>query len=128
MPRGGLSAISTPGGPFEDQQADAVLFSAIREGLQGSGVKIVEDERDINNRDFAIDIAEALARLMEMDGQITAGTGFSGPKGFPFRAGVFPPRAGQGGQLGAVKLFARRVLAQPNRLVIGGSCCARQLS
>jgi hypothetical protein len=26
----------------------------------------------------------------------TAGTGFSGPdKGFPFRAGVFPPRAGQ---------------------------------
>lgn len=64
LPLGGVSMISTPGGPFADEKADGVLFSAIREGLDGSGVKVVEDTRDVNDEGFARDIAEALARLM----------------------------------------------------------------
>ncbi|ROV89441.1 hypothetical protein VMCG_10217 [Cytospora schulzeri] len=64
LPLGGVSMISTPGGPFTDERADSVLFSTLREGLAGSGIELVEDERDINDKGFAHDIAEALARLM----------------------------------------------------------------
>lgn len=64
LPLGGVSMIATPGGPFADKKADSVLFSTIREGLSGSGIKVVEDQRDINDKGFAHDIAEELARLM----------------------------------------------------------------
>lgn len=64
LPLGGVSMIATPGGPFEDQEADEMLFQTITEGLKGSDIKIVEDERDINDKGFAADIADALARLM----------------------------------------------------------------
>ncbi|RFU81029.1 transcriptional regulator [Trichoderma arundinaceum] len=61
IPKGGVSMIAVPGGPFEDEQADKALFEAVRTGLSGSGIKIVEDGRDINDEGFAEDIAEALA-------------------------------------------------------------------
>jgi uncharacterized protein (UPF0261 family) len=60
LPTGGLSMISTPDGPFADAGADEALFDAIRTGLQGSGINVVEDGRDINDRGFACEIAEAL--------------------------------------------------------------------
>ncbi|CAN8098123.1 unnamed protein product [Discula destructiva] len=66
LPLGGVSMISTPGGPFADQEADEILFQTLREGLKGSDVKLVEDERDINDKGFATDIADELARLMEL--------------------------------------------------------------
>lgn len=64
LPLGGVSMIATPGGPFADEAADRVLFSTVREGLAGSGIKVVDDERHVNDSGFAHDIAEALARLM----------------------------------------------------------------
>lgn len=64
LPLGGVSMISTPGGPFADEKADHALFSTIKEGLKQSGIIIVEDQRDINDQGFAKDIAEALAQLM----------------------------------------------------------------
>lgn len=64
LPLGGVSMLSTPGAPFEDRDADEVLFGTIREGLKGSGVEVVEDKRDINDEGFAKDIANALARMM----------------------------------------------------------------
>lgn len=64
LPLGGVSMISTSGGPFADEKADDALFSTLREGLKGSGVKVVEDKRDINDKGFAIDIADALAQMM----------------------------------------------------------------
>lgn len=64
LPLGGVSMISTHGGPFADAKADEVLFSTIREGLKGSEIKVIEDKREINDQAFAEDIAEALARLM----------------------------------------------------------------
>ncbi|TFB03074.1 UPF0261 protein [Trichoderma ghanense] len=60
IPKGGVSMIAVPGGPFEDREADAALFEAIRKGLSGSGIEIVEDERHVNDEGFARDIAEAL--------------------------------------------------------------------
>ncbi|KAL2275163.1 hypothetical protein FJTKL_02494 [Diaporthe vaccinii] len=64
IPLGGVSMIATPGGPFADDEADRVLFSSVRDGLAGSGIKVVEDKRDINDEGFAHDIADALAGLL----------------------------------------------------------------
>lgn len=64
LPLGGISMISTPGGPFADAKADAALFNAIKEGLADSGIRVVEDKRDVNDQSFARDIAEALVHKM----------------------------------------------------------------
>lgn len=60
IPKGGVSMLSVPGGPFEDKEADEALFEAVKKGLSGSGIEIVEDERHVNDEGFARDIAEAL--------------------------------------------------------------------
>jgi uncharacterized protein (UPF0261 family) len=60
IPKGGVSMIAVPGKPFADKKADEALFEAVRQGLEGSGVTIVEDERHVNDGSFAKDIAEAL--------------------------------------------------------------------
>ncbi|POS80118.1 transcriptional regulator [Diaporthe helianthi] len=64
MPLGGVSIIATPDGPFADEEADQALFSCVRDGLAGSGIKVVEDKRDVNDEGFAHDIADALAGLL----------------------------------------------------------------
>ena len=60
LPKGGISMIATPDGPFADREADTVLFQTIKEGLAQSGIEVVEDERSINDAGFAHAIAEAL--------------------------------------------------------------------
>jgi uncharacterized protein (UPF0261 family) len=64
IPRGGVSMIAKKGGPFEDGKADDALLRSIHEGLQGSGIDVVDDERDVNDPGFAHDIAEALVKKM----------------------------------------------------------------
>jgi uncharacterized protein (UPF0261 family) len=64
LPKGGVSMISTPGAPFEDKEADQKMFGVIREGLEGSGIDVVEREEAVNDKEFAIGIAEALVRKM----------------------------------------------------------------
>lgn len=61
IPQGGVSMLAVKGQPFADRAADSALFTALREGLKDTGVKIVEDKRDINNKDLAKDIAVSLA-------------------------------------------------------------------
>lgn len=53
LPLRGVSAISTEGGPFADLAADEALFEAVREGLRGSSVQLVELDLDINDPQFA---------------------------------------------------------------------------
>jgi uncharacterized protein (UPF0261 family) len=60
LPRGGVSMIAVPDGPFEDTSVDAILFQVIKDGLAASGIEVVDDERAINDEKFAHDIAEAL--------------------------------------------------------------------
>jgi uncharacterized protein (UPF0261 family) len=60
LPKGGISMIATPDGPFVDREADTMLFQVIKEGLAHSGIEVVEDERSINDAGFAHAIAEAL--------------------------------------------------------------------
>ncbi|KAL5334291.1 hypothetical protein BJX70DRAFT_378700 [Aspergillus crustosus] len=64
IPEGGVSVMSKSGGVFEDRSVDSVLFRTVREGLQGSGVRVVDDQRDANNGGFAVDVAERLMRLL----------------------------------------------------------------
>lgn len=66
IPKGGVSMISTKDGPFEDKEADNVLFETIRDGLSGSKVDVIEDERSVNDEGFAKDIAEALVAKMRL--------------------------------------------------------------
>ncbi|KAF2645305.1 hypothetical protein P280DRAFT_116736 [Massarina eburnea CBS 473.64] len=66
LPMGGISMIATPDGPFADAEADTALSEAIRSGLSNTGIKIVDDDRAINDESFAHDIAEALVRKMDL--------------------------------------------------------------
>jgi uncharacterized protein (UPF0261 family) len=60
LPLRAVSAISVAGGPFFDAEADAALFDAIRDGLAGSKVNIVELDMDINDPRFAAAMANEL--------------------------------------------------------------------
>lgn len=66
LPKGGVSMIATPDAPFHDAQADEAIFSAIKSGIQGTDVRLVEDDRAINDEGFAVDIAERLVSMMEV--------------------------------------------------------------
>ena len=71
LPLGGISAIATEGGPFFDSEADAALFSAIRTGLEGSGVPLLELDTDINSPVFAEAIANQLHTSIVSQRQLT---------------------------------------------------------
>lgn len=66
LPKGGVSGISTKGAVFEDRDADTALFDTLRSGLEGR-VRIVEDQREINHERFAVDIADRLMALVNLD-------------------------------------------------------------
>jgi uncharacterized protein (UPF0261 family) len=53
VPLGGVSMIDVEGQPFHDPEADAALFGALREGLEGSSVELVELEHNVNDEEFA---------------------------------------------------------------------------
>lgn len=67
IPLGGISMLSTRGGPYYDKAADQALFDAIIEELSGSTVAVVKDGRAINDDGFSIDMAKALIEFMEND-------------------------------------------------------------
>jgi uncharacterized protein (UPF0261 family) len=60
VPLNGVSMIDTEGQPFHDPEADAALFDALRKGLDGSQVELVELENNVNDEEFAMAMAEKL--------------------------------------------------------------------
>jgi uncharacterized protein (UPF0261 family) len=61
VPRGGVSALDVPGGPFFDPEADAALFGALAAGLEGHPrVRLVWRDEHINDPAFA----DAAARML----------------------------------------------------------------
>lgn len=60
IPLRGVSAIDVDGAPFRDADADAALFTALREGLAGSAVVVHELDQAINDPGFGRSMAEAL--------------------------------------------------------------------
>jgi uncharacterized protein (UPF0261 family) len=88
LPRGGVSALDVPGGPFHDPEADAALFEALRGGLAGApGVRVVERPEAINDPSFADAAAGLLLGLLAP----------RGPGG--------PPATGAGGVSKAADIF-----------------------
>jgi uncharacterized protein (UPF0261 family) len=53
VPLGGVSMIDAEGQPFHDPEADAALFDALREGVEGSSVELIELEHNVNDAEFA---------------------------------------------------------------------------
>ncbi|RFU29001.1 hypothetical protein B7463_g7340, partial [Scytalidium lignicola] len=64
IPKGGVSMLSVPGGDFADPEADEALFSSLKDGLQGSRIKVIEDKRSINDEGFAVGMAKKLLKMM----------------------------------------------------------------
>ncbi|HYP47563.1 MAG TPA: Tm-1-like ATP-binding domain-containing protein, partial [Thermoleophilaceae bacterium] len=60
VPLGGVSMIDAEGQPFHDPDADAALFGALREGLAGSQVELIELQHNINDEEFADAMVEKL--------------------------------------------------------------------
>ena len=65
IPMGGLSMLSTKDGPFFDEDADKALFCSLVQGLDGSGIDVVEDQRAVNDDGFSTDMAKTLMHLIE---------------------------------------------------------------
>jgi uncharacterized protein (UPF0261 family) len=64
VPLGGVSMIDAPGQPFHDPAADEALFRALREGLEGSRVEVVEMSCNVNDPEFAAAMADKLDAYM----------------------------------------------------------------
>lgn len=60
IPSRGVSAVDVDGAPFRDAAADEALFTALREGLAGTGVELREFDQAINDPGFGAAMAEAL--------------------------------------------------------------------
>jgi uncharacterized protein (UPF0261 family) len=64
VPLGGVSMIDVAGQPVHDPEADAALFGALRESVDGS-VEVHEVEADVNDPAFADAMADRLHELVE---------------------------------------------------------------
>jgi uncharacterized protein (UPF0261 family) len=70
LPLRGVSAIDTPGQPFHDPEADATLFSAIRDGWQEApNRRLLELDLHVNGPEFA---AALVANLREVASKVHA--------------------------------------------------------
>jgi uncharacterized protein (UPF0261 family) len=64
LPLRGVSMLAVEGGAFHDPEADAALFDAVRDGLRGSDVRLVEMDTDVNDPRFAAAMVQALTELL----------------------------------------------------------------
>ena len=67
IPLGGISMLSIENGPYRDESADKALFDAVVQGLDGSGIAVVKDQRAINDDGFSTEMAKVLIQFMEKD-------------------------------------------------------------
>jgi uncharacterized protein (UPF0261 family) len=64
VPLGGVSMIDVAGQPFHDPDADAALFGALRDSVDGS-VEVHEVKADLNDPAFAVAMADRLHELIQ---------------------------------------------------------------
>ncbi|CAJ2500118.1 Uu.00g029710.m01.CDS01 [Anthostomella pinea] len=74
LPLKGISAIAVKGQAFYDEDADRALFAAIKKELEGSGIKTVEVDTDINDPTWSEDIARRLTNLLDVESRTLKGT------------------------------------------------------
>ncbi|KAI1372316.1 hypothetical protein F4677DRAFT_432539 [Hypoxylon crocopeplum] len=68
LPLRGISAIDIEGQAFHDKVADEALFSAIKKGLGGSGINVVQVDSDINDSNWSENIARRLIEFIDKGG------------------------------------------------------------
>ncbi|KAH9834452.1 UPF0261 domain protein [Rhodofomes roseus] len=66
IPRRGVSALSVEDAPFWDPEADEALFAAVNDGLDGSEVRVVDVDKDINDGKFVEGVVYKLVEMMGM--------------------------------------------------------------
>lgn len=64
LPKGGVSIIATPGAPYADAEADETAFEAIRTGLEGTNIEVIERSEAINDENFAKETVNILAAIL----------------------------------------------------------------
>jgi uncharacterized protein (UPF0261 family) len=62
--------LDTPGQPFHDREADEALFSTLENELEGTGIAVLRDSREINDPEFAISVADSLADLLRASNKL----------------------------------------------------------
>ena len=65
LPLRGVSVIAVEGQAYYDKEADEALFTAIKKGLEGSGIGVKEVDADINDARFSEGMAEKLDEFIE---------------------------------------------------------------
>lgn len=65
IPRHGVSALDTEGGPYADPSADRRCFTALRDGLDGSAVEVAELDTHINDPRFGQAMADRLHGMID---------------------------------------------------------------
>ncbi|GFF50295.1 UPF0261 protein SACE_5696 [Aspergillus lentulus] len=65
LPAAGISMLDSPGQPFHDREADEALFSTLENELDGTGIAVLRDTREINDPEFALSVADSLADLLK---------------------------------------------------------------
>ncbi|KAI1105752.1 hypothetical protein F4804DRAFT_110909 [Jackrogersella minutella] len=68
LPLRGISAIDIEGQAFHDKVADEALFKAIKRGLEGTAINVVEVDCDINDASWSEKMAQRLSELIEKKG------------------------------------------------------------
>jgi uncharacterized protein (UPF0261 family) len=64
IPRGGVSALDAVGQTFWDEQADARLFRAVLEKVDGTAVEVIDYPGNINDPELARRAADTLHELI----------------------------------------------------------------
>ena len=68
LPRGGVSALDSPGAAFHDPKADQACFEAMGEGLRGSDVQVEELDLHVNDLGFGRAMADRLHLMISSGG------------------------------------------------------------
>ncbi|TWU71933.1 hypothetical protein ED733_003345 [Metarhizium rileyi] len=64
IPKGGISMLAVPDGPFRDEVADAALFDTLKSNLAHTGIKVIEEPGHVNDPQFAAHVADALMEMI----------------------------------------------------------------
>ncbi|KAF5879224.1 putative upf0261 domain protein [Botrytis fragariae] len=64
LPKKGISLLAVEGGKFYDVEADKMLFETIKDGLDGTGIEVLEKDYAINDQEFAKFLADQLVQLV----------------------------------------------------------------
>ena len=67
LPLGGVSMIDKPDQPFNDPEADKMLFDTIEDGLDSTDIEVEKYAENINDEVFAAQIARSILELMGTD-------------------------------------------------------------